>query len=329
MQLRRDKMGLLRSLFITAFLVASQHTTVFAGVITWNVSFDDVSEVNGLGFDDALLGATRRQTFLDTLDYVGSVLNETGTVDLRVTESRNDGTGSLASAGPFFFTGTNGFYNGFVYDHVRNGIDPVITAPDAVVNFNFGYTWNSEVDTPSSTEYDLFTVALHEMTHALGFTSLVDSSGNSSISSGDPGVFSVFDSFLELSDGTSLFGDVGDFLGTAADLTSNDVVFTGTNASLAYGGPVPIYSPSTFATGSSIGHFADEVTSVMNYSVEIGTTRRTFSSVDLGVLADIGWNIQGAQNASVPEPSSAVVIGILGIFAVVRKRSYRRTQIDA
>ena len=92
------------------------------------------------------------------------------------------------------------------------------------------------------------------MTHTLGYLTALDSTGNSELSGGNPGVYTVFDSLRARGDGTSLFGAGGTFTGTAADLVSEDVFFTGTNASLAYGGPVPIYAPSTFAAGSSIGH---------------------------------------------------------------------------
>lgn len=307
-------------------LLAGQCSNVFAGVITWNVTFEDVSTGTAKGFDDPTLGATRRQIFQDTLDYIDSVLDETGTVDLLVNASQDDGTGFLASAGPYFFSGPAGFYNGFVYDHVRTGSDPTTIVADATLTFDFGYNWNSGLGTPTTGEYDLFTVILHEMTHTLGYLTALDSAGNSTLSGGNPGVYSVFDSFLARGDGTSLFSAGGNFTGTAADLVSDDVFFTGANASAAYGGPVPIYAPSTFQPGSSIGHLDNGVTSVMNFSVAPGTTQRTFEAVDLGILADIGWNLQSAesQSAAVPEPTSALAMAIFGVIAFARKRSRHR-----
>lgn len=289
--------------FVSTLILASSTPSASAGVITWNVNFADVTDSTGVGFDDATQGAARRQTFLEVLDYLGSVLDETGTVDLDILASQADGSGFLASAGPIFFTGPAGFRNGFVYDHLKNGSDPTDLVADATVTFDFGYTWNSETDTPTGSEYDLYTVALHEMSHTIGYLSLIEPDGTSDISGGDPGVYSVYDSFLELGDGTDLFGAGGDFVGSASDLTSGNVYFNGANAALAYGGPVPVYAPSTFASGSSIAHLANSVTSLMNYSVAPGVSKRLYSSVDLGILKDIGWNI-----STVPEPSTMFLI---------------------
>ena len=190
---RKSPVPLLFSCF-AALLLAGQCNAVFAGVITWNVTFEDVSSSNGIGFDDPTLGVARRQIFEDTLDYIDSVLDETGTVDLLVNASENDGTGFLASAGPYFFPGPDGFYNGFVYDHVRAGSDPTPSVADATLTFDFGYNWNSDLAAPTSGEYDLFTVVLHEMTHTLGWVTALNSAGNSDLSGGNPGVYSGFDS---------------------------------------------------------------------------------------------------------------------------------------
>lgn len=330
MLLLQNRLCFLQAPCIAAFLLAGQCTVASAGVITWNVDFEDVSLSNGLGFDHEEYGATRREIFEDTLDYIGTVLDETGTVDLQVTASEDDGTGFLASAGPYFFSNPPGFYNGFVYDHVRAGSDPTTEVPDAQLTFDFGYNWNLELDTPAFDEYDLFTVVLHEMTHTLGYLTGLDSTGNSDVSDTNPGVYTVFDSLLARGDGTRLFNAEveGTFTGTADDLTSEDVFFTGTNASLAYGGPVPIYAPSTFASGSSIGHLDNGITSVMNFSVAPGTTQRTFTAVDLGVLADIGWNLQ-SQTSAVPEPNSGIAMAIFGVIAFAGTRFRHRAQNQA
>jgi hypothetical protein len=85
--------------------------------ITWNLFYQDVINSTGVGFDDAILGGTRQTTFEATLDYVNSVLDEPGTVDLNIASSQMDASEFLASAGPLLFTAPNGFANGFVFDH--------------------------------------------------------------------------------------------------------------------------------------------------------------------------------------------------------------------
>ena len=225
------------------------------GTITWNFTFNDVVSNNDLGFDDPTFGATRQSTFTSVFSYLNTVLNHNGSVDVLVNTSQTDGTGALASAGPYFFTGPNGFQNGTAFTHATTGIDPTGSVLDMQATFDFGYNWNSGTGSPTGSQVDLFSVALHEISHGLGFLSLVSSSGTSRINGTDPGVFSVYDTFLERGDGTKLFGSGGNYLGTAGDLTSNDVFFDGPNATAANGGsPVQVYAPGTVPTGSSIRH---------------------------------------------------------------------------
>ena len=279
--------------------------------ITWNITFNDVVNNTGVGFDDATLGATRQATFISVTGYLNTILNANGTVDFLVNNSDTDGAGSLASAGSLVFTGPNGFSNGLVYQHAITGIDPAANPSDGSATFDFGYNWNSDLSAPTGGEVDLFTVALHEISHAIGFSSFLNSDGTSGISGGDPGVFSVYDSFLELGDGTSLFNaGAGDYTGTAADLISNDVYFGGANAMAANGGsPVAVYSPGTFNDGSSIGHIT-AAGAVMNFSVASGVEKREYLAIELGILQDIGWSL-----VAVPEPSSALLMlaGFMGI----------------
>ncbi len=292
-------------------------STASAGTITWNVTYNDVVNSTNVGFADATFGATRQATFQAVLDYVGSVLDASGSVDFVVGNSQMDGSGFLASAGTYYFTTPARFDSGALFQHANTGTDPIANKEDAYATFDFGYNWNSDTGSVAAGEFDLFSVALHEVAHALGFLSLVQADGTSVISKGDPGVFSIYDSFLQRGNGTALFGTGGDFLGSAADLTSNDVFFSGTNAEAANGGnPVPVYAPSTFSAGSSIAHVDNGVTSVMNYSIATNVQKRTFSAIDLGILQDIGWTL---QTTSVPEPSVFMMISGLAVGLLITR----------
>jgi len=203
--------------------------------ITWNVTFEDGASSVGFGTGHSL-GATRRATFQAALDYISATLDTPNdvTLDYVVETSLTGGTGSLASGGTLFFNNP-GFTNGILFQHAQTGTDPLGGQADGSAQFDFGYTWNSENDAPAANEFDLYTVAVHEITHSLGYLSLTGASGNS-VFGGNPGTYSVSDSFLERGDGTDLFAAGGNFIGNAADLVSDDVFFNGANAMAANGG---------------------------------------------------------------------------------------------
>ena len=290
--------------------------------ITWNVTFQDVVDNTNVGFDDPVLGLTRRNTFLSVLDYLNTVLDENGTADILVKASQTDGSGFLAAAGPYFFTSPTGFKNGFLFDHATTGTDPLPGFPDAQVTFDFGYNWNSETDDPLGSEFDLVSVALHEIGHTLGFLSLMKADGTSALGSN---VFTVYDSFLERGDGTKLFSAGGVFSGTPSDLTSNDVFFGGPQATAANGGSrVKVYAPDPFKPGSSISHIQLGIGEVMQFSVAPGVKRRAFLAPELGILEDIGWTLAASSNP-IPEPQSAAVWAFLVLVGLrLHRRRVRR-----
>lgn len=295
-------------------------STPLIGAINWNVTFNDVVNSTGIGFDDPTYGAQRQSTFIATLTYINSVLDQNGTVDFVVQNSLNDGSsGTLASAGTYYFTGPNGFSNGLLFSHATTGVDPTGSVHDANAEFNFGYNWNSGLGASANNEFDLFTVSLHEISHAMGFASLLTPSGTSAISGGDPGVFSVFDSYLERGDGTDLFEAGGNYLGDASDLTSNDVYFNGANAVAANGGEtVQVYSPPTFNEGSSISHLNDPE-KVMYYAVAPGQEKRAYSGIELAILQDLGWDLTAEGLSAVPEPNAIYLS-----FCVTMALAFRR-----
>lgn len=289
--------------------------------LSFNVTYQDVEGATNFGFDDPTSGAQRRATLESALNYVSRQLRDdvyNTTLDFLVNTSQSDGTGGLASAGTFWFTSPNRFDNGFAYQHATTGMDPLAGFPDAQATFDFGFNWNSGLGTPGAGQVDLFSVALHEITHALGFLSLASNVGNSLISAGNPGVFSVYDSFLERGDGSQLFGGNGLYLGDGADLVSGDVFFDGPNARLANGGnPIPIYAPGDFELGSSISHIDPSLDAVMNPAIDLGVVKRDWTAFDRAILSDVGWQF-------VPEPSSSLALIVFAASAV-----FRRHQLDA
>ncbi len=277
-----------------------------AGNTTFNLTFEDVTETTGDGFDDPTYGASRRSTAAAVATYINTVLNETvsSTIDVDFRDSGSAGNSALAWAGTFWQTIPNRYDNGYAFSHITTGIDPSGANPDIFVTVDFGYTWNSELDAPTGGEMDLFSVLLHEITHGLGFVGLVESDGTSSLSGGNPGVFTVLtDGFTRVTGSVDLWNSSFTFVGSAADLISDDVAFSGTNATAANSGVNPkIYAPSTWAGGSSMTHWDTDTfpNLVMKHSVIYGTQVRTYGAIDIAALKDIGYS-SAADPSAIPE----------------------------
>jgi hypothetical protein len=287
--------------------------------IVWNIQYDDVINGSGTGFDDLTEGQARRNTIDQVTGYLSDILDYDATLDLRFQSSQSDGSGFLASAGTYY-PGSNGFSNGLLYEHLNLGFDPVSGLPDGLVTFDFGYNWNTGLDTPIGSEFDMFSVALHEITHTLGFSSLVTQSGVSELSGTNPGSFSVFDSFVEKGDGTKLFDSFGTFLGTTQDLVGGDLYFGGENAKLANGGEaIKLYVPGTFQDGSSVSHLDFSYDSVMNPGISSGVMKREYSEVDFGILKDLGYQILDQSVAAVPEPKLGSFLMLVGFVMIFRR----------
>jgi cysteine-rich repeat protein len=261
---------------------------------TFMVTYDDLSAATGVGFDDPISGAARRETLGAVLLYLTSVLDVPGTADLVVRASQTDGGGPLAAAGPFLFPVT-GFQGGLVFEHLTAGVDPLPNEFDGALTVDFGYRWSTDTTGPSPVEFDLYSVLLHEVTHALGFVSVVGPDGASALGNEqDLGLFSLFDAFLiRGSTEQSLYLAGGEINASAEDVTSGDVLFAGSRADAAFGSFPPLFAPDPFLEGSSIGHwsFAASADAVMLPAVARGERRREYEAWELQTLSDLGYDV--------------------------------------
>jgi hypothetical protein len=270
--------------------------------VSWNITYLDTST----GFYDSTNGATRRATLNSVLSYISTTLNATGSADVEVRASESDASGFLAFAGTYYPV-ADGFYGGSTVSHITTGTDPFVGTPDIYVTVDFGYNWNSGTGAPTVTQYDLYSVLLHEITHGLGLVTLSSSTGASQFSPDN--TFTKWDEKI-MRQSTSVIlwsGSPPAFNGTAADLTSNNLRFTGSLATSAYStqggsGSPPVYAPASFAQGSSLGHWDLGLTGggVMQPSIGAGVQRRTYTAIDIGALRDIGYtNAAGIVDWSV------------------------------
>jgi gliding motility-associated-like protein len=195
-----------------------------------------------------------------------------------------------------------------------------------MIAFNFNQNWHTNpLTNASSQNFDLYSVALHEITHALGFASLIDLTGNSQINQSN--WYSRYDSFLKSQFNVPLITNntncsLYDFI---FNPTLNTSIFypncstanhIGSNtdhsnclSTIQYSGSVtiPVYTPDCFEYGSSLSHFEDEcyvpatftpqpplsnnLYYVMSNANGSGTTKRHLSPEERLVFCDLGYKV--------------------------------------
>jgi hypothetical protein len=193
-----------------------------------------------------------------------------------------------------------------------------------MVAFNFSnpsiISWNTSLTNQASNGlYDLYTVVLHEVTHALGFASLISANGTSAFGAGF-NYYSRYDRFLKnraMTDflivrtggcdmynyrfntnlATSILG-----CATPTGTTANS---TDCNTAIQYVGggvPVPVYTPACFEPTSSLSHFEDECYRngiygnnayfTMSETTEPNRTKRFLKPEERQALCDIGYSLK-------------------------------------
>ena len=164
--------------------------------------------------------------------------------------------------------------------------------PEIVIQVNSGAIWNTRGDgTPSSIEYDLESVFIHELGHGLGFLS--NDAYDPLYGLGSLDQPTPFDAYLQTSDGRRLadLPTPSQELGVA--LTSS-LVWNGALGIKANGGIKPkMYTPSRYESGSSTSHL-DENTfsksgldSVMTPSLDPGEVFRQPGPLLLAMMEDM------------------------------------------
>ncbi len=325
------------AIVVLAVLLASAS----ASASIFNFIFHDVDNETGINFDDPVHGEERRATLEAVSDYISSVIDAPGTADVIIGDFDVFGNRGVAAAFPGVIDAPPRFTNGAAYDHIV-GTDTDPDLPDGYVAFNFrevpdvgeptGFVFDAGLDAPAADQYDLFTVALHELTHVLGVISLLTADGGSSqpnpLSDTETGfVYSKFDSFLVTGDGRPLFNDDNGatFIGTEADLTSDDIYFDSPQARNANGGePIKIFAPGTFLPGSSISHVDNAMypDALMGHTLATGKMVREFTIQDQAILETLGYDFHTPVSvlAAVPEPVTSLTgLVLLGVVSLRRR----------
>lgn len=223
-------------------------------------------------------------------------------------------SGTLASATSDIVSSRPGFFPTVVQAKIITGVDANGDAPDGELTWNFGSPWAFGATVPGG-QYDFQSLAMHELTHTLGFLSNVNQPGSNNGTG-----WTAFDGLLVTADGTPVIGEDYVWVSTYdTNLTGGNggLYLGGPNAVAAYGGLVPVYTPNPWQGGSSISHLDDQSfygrnEQLMNARHGTGQGLRTLSTLETAILADLGYTIA-------PAPGSAAVL-LFGVFLLRRRR---------
>src|SRR5882757_9783224 len=239
------------------------------------------------------------------------------TLTYDVSATNTPGDGILASAGSGLISSAPGFWPTVVQNKLISGVDSNGAAADGEIDWNFGYPW-ALGDSVGITEYDLTTVALHELMHSFGFLSVVGPEGSNTGRG-----WSVFDSFISTINGTrAIRPDYTWNTAFDANLTGgNGGLYFGGDAVTAYGALVPLYTPSPWEDGSAISHLDDATftgsdRNIMNAQLATGPGIRIPNAIELGILKGIGYTV---LTVPVPGGSALAIIGFVFLRRARRK----------
>jgi hypothetical protein len=179
-------------------------------------------------------------------------------------------------------TGVDAYTNVPLNSMYANGGSGFYSAFITAVNTPTLWSTSLGTTTLAANQYDLYSVMLHEVTHALGFISLITANGTSAFGTTNS-FYSVYDKFLYNAAGNSLLAPLipscsvssYSFQGAASDLAPGTCPGTVdiSTCSLAaqYIGSVAhttIYTPNCFENASSLSHFED----ICSYGSGFSTT---------------------------------------------------------
>lgn len=301
----------------------------------FKVYFQDIAENSGTGYDEQNFGYGRVDAVCEVLKYVATIikLDQTPNLFPDIYFARNwpESYGlALGTASPYFglYQSASGVDNGTLHRHIISRINPTpeIGDFDAIIHTNWAYPFS--VDSPTqpqlnSGNYDFKTVMLHEVLHALGFASRLQSVVYETgvpyrHNLWDENLYSPSSSYFLLSQPLSplLQAPVGAPSHWFVNNVSN---YNGrknyVNAPLD--GARPLFTPNPYQIGSSLSHFdmsrlpqnSTDVY-VMNPSLPNGVARLMHTH-EKEVLCHLGYQVVGMAGCAQPTPVAMDDVGTI------------------
>lgn len=239
------------------------------------------------------------------------VVSQPVNLTFNVTAYSSPDSTTLASAGSDVMAFGPGYFYTVVQNKFIRGTDSNFSAEDGTLNVNFGKSWSFGDDVEYG-QYDFVSVMMHEMMHAYGFTTNLNQAGYN-----NGAKWPLFTSGITDWTGTDIINGSYRFDTTFdPNLTGGNggLYFAGAHAVNAYGGLVPLYTPSVWDAGSSGSHLDGDTfwgTQLMEATVGSGPGVRVLSPIEQGILQDLGYTV------SAPAWSAMVFVGF-GFF--IRRR---------
>ncbi len=175
--------------------------------------------------------------------------------------------------------------------------------PEIHITYNKNYNWShwyfgTDASQIAGDQYDFISSVLRQITHGLGFHGFMRVSGEKGYQGFGPNNYpSIYDRFSKNGAGQNLISFPNATTALKVQLTSGDVYFDGYSANIANGeSPPKLYAPSVWEENTSY-IYLDEATftgtedALMTPFLEPGEAYREPGPVTLGVLRDLGWEI--------------------------------------
>jgi hypothetical protein len=308
--------------------------------LNFNSGFDDATAIAAVGGNlGTTVGAQRKLSFIKAGEIIADQVNSSQTLIVDADFSLlscSTSAAVLGSAGATTNTGNvspmpgaavlNTFYPiGLINAMGNTDYGAGISDVTAQFNSNIGNAgclqasngWYYGYDAPPSNYIGFTTVLLHEVTHGLGFASLVDASTgikpsnlddifsnnlysklNSTNWSNAAGLSNAQRAASAIS-GDGLLWDASNVNTQAIGVLTAGFQDNDSSSSFTSGDRVQMYAPNPVESGSSVSHF--DTAAAPN---ELMEPQYTAGQMDLGLalylLKDIGWSVSAAASNTAP-----------------------------
>ena len=280
------------------YTYAAPATNVTTGVTPKSANLEKQSTININYLNASIFPEWAKKELQTAVDIWAANFQSKVTITIDATWSSSQPSAVLGSARPGgYFAGFSGAPDSSLWypsalANALAGKDLDLRNPEMVINVNSRGSWNRRGDgAPTTQEYDLKSVFIHEMGHGLGFLS--NDSYDSYLGFGSLEQPTPYDAYAQTLDGRRLADIPSPSLELGKALRST-LVWSGGQGIAANGGVKPLlYTPSTYEDGSSVSHldektFADNpLDRVMTPNLEAGEVFEGPGPLLLAMIADM------------------------------------------